>query len=58
MSYTEKRVKIRLTGCDDETAWLHDVSEDEYAFLLVLAERSREMSQYHCQPKLKVEEVS
>lgn len=47
--------RVVVTGCDDRTELMIDVSEAELDFLLSLAEGITERSQFDCQPTMTVE---
>lgn len=45
---------IRLSGCDDSTAFVVDLDDTELALVQRIAERSQETSQYSCQPRMTI----
>ena len=45
-------VQVQLIGCDDSTVFTVDVTEGEEALLRRIAELSRKVSTYSCQPRL------
>lgn len=46
--------EIRLAGCDDVTTFVMDLSAKEANLLKVAAEKSREASEYECQPRMTI----
>ena len=52
------RAQIRLSGCDDETAFDLDVTDAEAVFLTRLVIESRAASECQCQPILSVTEAA
>ena len=51
------RVRITLSGCDDETTGYATVTEDEAQTIRQVAAWTREWSGYGCPPVMIVEEV-
>ncbi len=47
-------VNVRVSGCDDETNVLIDVTNDQWAFLQELAQKISAASKYDCMPVMAV----
>ena len=47
--------EITLNGCDDDTFFVMELTENEYQFLLKVSEKANETSTYGCMPRLYVE---
>jgi hypothetical protein len=54
MAEPTKTFEIVLSGCDDSTVVEMDLTHDEWAVLDRFAHRTRETSQYGCQPRMSV----
>ena len=46
---------IILNGCDDDTFFDMELTENEYQFLLKVSEKANETSTYGCMPRLYIE---
>lgn len=53
-----RHVQVELEGCDDSTVMHVVCTEEEFEFLKKLSVMSRFASEYCCQPRMLVEEVS
>lgn len=49
--------RITVSGCDDETTFDIALSFDEAQLIADVARRSREASEYGCQPIIQIEEI-
>ena len=49
--------EITLNGCDDDTYFVMELTEQEYQFLLRVSEKANETSTYGCMPRLYVEKL-
>lgn len=47
--------EITLNGCDDDTFFVMELTENEYQFLLKVSEKANKTSTYGCMPRLYVE---
>jgi hypothetical protein len=50
----EMKVSIKVSGCDDETEILMEMTEEQFAFIQEVANKVTEESTYHCQPTMSV----
>ena len=51
-----KKYEISLVGCDDETVFEMELTEEELNLLTRVSELSKETSEYRCMPKMYIEE--
>lgn len=50
----KKKYLICLRGCDDETFFSMELTEEEYQLLCKVSKRSMEVSTYTCMPDLTI----
>lgn len=48
---------INLIGCDDETEFTMDLTDDEYDFLVKVAKKANQTSLYGCMPVLAIDDI-
>lgn len=53
----KKKYEITLVGCDDETCFKMELTEEEAELLQRVSNVSKETSTYSCMPFLHIEEV-
>ena len=51
-----KEYEITLNGCDDDTIFSMELTQQEYEFLLRVSELANKTSTYGCMPRLYVEQ--
>lgn len=49
-----KTVKIINTGCDADTVFEMNLTDEQYDFVVKLCEANNEVAKAHCQPTLEV----
>jgi len=49
------RYKITLIGCDDQTEFEMDLTEDEFALVMRICDISVQTSVYTCMPTMQIE---
>ena len=50
------KYRINISGCDDETIWEEELSEQEAELLMRIASRSGQVSTYGCMPTLIIKQ--
>lgn len=53
-----KTYKIKLEGCDDETEFDMQLTEEEFNLLKRVSEKANETSTYRCMPRMYIMEVT
>lgn len=53
----KKTYKIDLSGCDDNTIFEIELTQEEYNLLKLVSDKSEQVSTYGCMPTLSIEEV-
>lgn len=51
-----KSYKITLEGCDDNTVFKMELTDDEYELVKKISVKANAMSTYDCEPRMYVEE--
>lgn len=51
-----KKYEISLVGCDDETVFDMELTEEEFNLLTRVSKLSKETSEYRCMPIMLIEE--
>lgn len=51
-----KVYEIILEGCDDETVFDMDLSDEEYELVKKISDKANETSEYSCMPRMYVKE--
>ena len=49
-----KEYEIILSGCDDETVFTMELTQQEYEFLMRVSELANKTSTYGCMPRMYV----
>lgn len=50
----KKLYQITLNGCDDDTVFEMDLTEEEYALLKRVSDKANETSTYQCEPRMYI----
>lgn len=49
--------RITVSGCDDQTEFDMALTDNEARLLADVSQRSKEASEYGCQPTIEIEEI-
>ena len=49
--------KIELSGCDDYTSFIQEMTDEESDFLVKIAIKANETSTYRCMPTMSIYEI-
>ena len=52
-----KEYIITLIGCDDETTFKMDLTDEQFETVKLLGQKSKEISTYSCMPILTIDEA-
>ena len=53
----KKVYQISLVGCDDETVFKMELTDEEYKLLKKVSGKANAISTYDCMPRMYVEEI-
>ena len=53
----EKVYQISLVGCDDETVFKMELTDEEYKLLKKVGDKANATATYNCMPRMYVEEI-
>ena len=53
----KKAYRISLVGCDDETVFKMELTDEEYKLLKKVSDTANSTSTYNCMPRMYVEEI-
>jgi len=49
-----KTYLIWLSGCDDETEFEMELTDEQYQLITILCDKSKTVSTYHCMPTMSI----